>query len=50
MGMSATGKDVTVEVIDIVRFGEDGLAREHWGVFDQMAMMTQLGLVPGPPA
>jgi steroid delta-isomerase-like uncharacterized protein len=50
MGMPATGKSVSVQVIDIVRFGEDGLAREHWGVFDQMAMMTQLGLVPGPPA
>jgi steroid delta-isomerase-like uncharacterized protein len=50
MGMPATGKDVTVEVIDIVRFGDDGLAREHWGVFDQMGMMVQLGAVPGPPA
>jgi len=49
MGMPATGKSVSVQVIDIVRFGEDGLAREHWGVFDQMAMMTQLGAVPGPP-
>ena len=37
-------------MIDIVRFGEDGLAREHWGVLDQMGLMTQLGVVPGPPA
>jgi len=50
MGMPATGKSVSVQVIDIVRFGEDGLAREHWGVFDRMAMLTQLGAVPGPPA
>jgi steroid delta-isomerase-like uncharacterized protein len=49
MGLPATGKDVAVEVIDIVRFSEDGLAREHWGVFDQMGMMMQLGVVPGSP-
>ena len=50
MGMPATNKSVNVQVIDIVRFGDDGLAREHWGVLDQMAMMVQLGAVPGPPA
>ena len=50
MGMPATGKQVSVQVIDIVRFGEDGLAREHWGVMDQMGMMMQLGAIPGPPA
>jgi hypothetical protein len=26
-----------------------GLAREHWGVFDLMKMMQQLGAVPGAP-
>jgi steroid delta-isomerase-like uncharacterized protein len=50
MGAPATGKSVNVQVIDIVRFNEDGLAAEHWGVFDQMAMMMQLGVIPGPPA
>ena len=51
MGMSATGKAVDVQLIDIIRFGDDGLAREHWGVFDTMTMMQQLGAVPdGPPA
>jgi steroid delta-isomerase-like uncharacterized protein len=50
MGMPATGKSVSVQVIDIVRFNEDGLACEHWGVFDLMGVMTQLGAVPGPPA
>jgi steroid delta-isomerase-like uncharacterized protein len=49
MGMPATGKSVSVQVIDIVRFNEDGLACEHWGVFDLMGVMTQLGAVPGPP-
>lgn len=30
--------------------GEDGLAREHWGVFDMMSLMQQLGVAPGAPA
>ena len=51
MGMPATGKNVDVQLIDIMRFGDDGLVHEHWGVFDAMAMMQQLGVVPaGPPA
>jgi steroid delta-isomerase-like uncharacterized protein len=51
MGMPATGKGVDVQAIDIVRFGDDGLAHEHWGVSDVMAMMQQLGAVPtGAPA
>ena len=51
MGMPPTGKRVDVQLIDIIRFGDDGLAHEHWGVFDMMAMMQQLGAVPeGPPA
>jgi steroid delta-isomerase-like uncharacterized protein len=50
MGMPATAKSINVQFIDIIRFGDDGLAREHWGVFDLMAMMQQLGAVPdGPP-
>jgi hypothetical protein len=36
---------------DSFSFGDDGLAHEHWGAFDLMAMMQQLGAVPdGPPA
>ena len=50
MGMPATGKAINVQAIDIVRFGDDGLAREHWGVFDVMAMMQQLGAAPGGAA
>ena len=49
MGMPATGKPMDVQLIDIIRFSDDGLAREHWGVFDALAMMQQLGVVPGPP-
>jgi steroid delta-isomerase-like uncharacterized protein len=51
MGMPATGKRIDVQAIDIVRFGDDGLVHEHWGVMDMMSMMQQLGAVPqGPPA
>ena len=51
MGMPATGRRVDVQLVDIMRFGDDGLVREHWGVFDQMTMMQQLGVIPdGPPA
>mgnify|MGYP000606479671 FL=1 len=47
MGMPATGRPVDVAVIDIMRFGDDGLVHEHWGLFDAMGMMRQLGAV-GP--
>jgi steroid delta-isomerase-like uncharacterized protein len=46
MGIPATGKRFDVHGVDIVRFGEDGVGREHWGVFDAMTMMQQLGVVP----
>lgn len=49
LGMAATGKSVDVQLIDITRFGDDGLAREHWGVFDALAMMQQLGAFPHSP-
>jgi steroid delta-isomerase-like uncharacterized protein len=51
MGMRATGKSVDVQLIDILRFGDDGFVHEHWGVFDALMMMQQLGAIPaGAPA
>ena len=50
MGMPATGRSVDVQVIDIMRFGEDGLVHEHWGLFDALGMMQQLGAIPAPAA
>ena len=51
MGMPASGKSVDVQLIDMFLFGDDGLVHEHWGVFDALAMMQQLGAIPaGPPA
>jgi steroid delta-isomerase-like uncharacterized protein len=50
MGIPATGKRVEAQLIDIIRFGDDGLAHEHWGVMDALTLMQQLGAVPaGPP-
>jgi steroid delta-isomerase-like uncharacterized protein len=49
LGMAATGKSVDVQLIDITRFGDDALAREHWGVFDSLAMLQQLGAMPANP-
>jgi steroid delta-isomerase-like uncharacterized protein len=51
MGMPATDKTIDIQAIDIIHFGEDGLAHEHWGIMDMLSMMQQLGAVPGgPPA
>ena len=48
--MPATGKSIDVQVIDIMRFGDDGLVNEHWGLFDALGMMQQLGAIPAPAA
>ena len=45
MGIPTTDKSVAVNLIDITRFGDDGLAHEHWGVVDQLALMQQLGVI-----
>lgn len=50
MGRPASGKSIDIQAIDIVRFGDDGLASEHWGVMDTMGMMQQIAAIPtGPP-
>jgi predicted ester cyclase len=48
MGVAPTGKRVSVPIADVVRFGDDGRAVEHWGVTDTGMMMQQLGVVPEP--
>jgi steroid delta-isomerase-like uncharacterized protein len=45
MGTPATNKPIKVEAIDIVTI-VDGKQTEHWGQFDGMAMMTQMGMMP----
>ena len=44
MGFPATGRDVTWESIDIVRF-DDGILVEHWGVLDRLGVLQQVGAV-----
>ncbi len=46
MDIPATGRDISVEGIDGFAIGSDGLIHEHWGVFDQAGLMSQLGAVP----
>lgn len=48
-GMAATNKQMNIEGIDIIVL-KDGKAAERWGVFDNMKMMAQLGMMPPPGA
>lgn len=50
LGLPASGRRIDIALIDIIRFGDDGLAHEHWGVVDALAMMQQLGAIPEAPA
>lgn len=47
MGVPASGQKIDVPAIDVIRV-VDGRATEHWGVFDAMLMMQQLGAIPAP--
>jgi steroid delta-isomerase-like uncharacterized protein len=46
MGMPPSGKFVEVRLIDIMRFDDEGLVREHWGISDMLSMLQQLGAIP----
>ena len=45
LDIAPTGKQITVDAIDIFRFAS-GKIVDHWGVTDQMIMMQQLGAIP----
>ena len=47
MGIPATGKRMSIGVIDIIRVSK-GKFVEHWGQMDAMGMMQQLGAIPAP--
>jgi steroid delta-isomerase-like uncharacterized protein len=49
MGMPATGQAISVEAVDIGRI-ENGQAKERWGGLNMYSMLTQLGVIPAPPA
>jgi predicted ester cyclase len=40
-----TGKQMSIDVIDICRF-RDGQIAEHWGVADRLASLQQIGRMP----
>jgi predicted ester cyclase len=44
-GIAPTGKSVRLAMMDRVRI-RDGKAVEHWGLSDDLGLMTQLGVVP----
>ena len=45
MGIPVTGRPVTVTGVTVDRFA-NGKIVESWGIFDQMGMMQQLGVIP----
>lgn len=45
MGVPATGRKISVAVVDLVQF-EQGKAVAHWGLTDTMSMLQQLGVMP----
>jgi steroid delta-isomerase-like uncharacterized protein len=44
-GIPATGKEMSVELIEILRVSDDGKITDHWNVVDQLGMMQQLGAI-----
>ena len=49
MGNPPTGRTATWEAIDIIH-SRDGRISEHWGQFDIMGLLVQLGLMQLPMA
>jgi predicted ester cyclase len=47
-GISATGKAVDIDWIQISRHGDDGTIQETWAQMDLPKMMVQLGAMPAP--
>jgi steroid delta-isomerase-like uncharacterized protein len=48
MGVPATHRPISVEVITILRFDSDGRIAERWNVADFLSMLQQIGAVPAP--
>ena len=48
-GMPPTGKPFSMGAIDVFTFDDAGKNVEHYGVYDVMGAMGQLGLLPPPP-
>jgi steroid delta-isomerase-like uncharacterized protein len=48
-GMPPTDKSFSMGAMDVFTFNDAGMNTEHYGVYDIMGMMGQLGLLPEPP-
>jgi steroid delta-isomerase-like uncharacterized protein len=48
LGVPPTLKRIETTFWDLHRFNEDGLIVETWNLMDSLAIMGQLGLLPGP--
>jgi steroid delta-isomerase-like uncharacterized protein len=46
MGVAASHRSISVEVITILRFGADGRIAERWNVADFLSMLQQIGAIP----
>ena len=46
MGVAASHRPISVEVITILRFGADGRIAERWNVADFLSMLQQIGAIP----
>jgi steroid delta-isomerase-like uncharacterized protein len=47
LGMAPTGRSFSVHHMHWLRM-RDGKASEHWAVRDDLGMLQQLGIIPGP--
>jgi predicted ester cyclase len=45
LGIPATGREVAVDIVESARWA-DGKMVEHWGVADNVGLLTQLGFFP----
>ncbi len=48
MDMAATGKNVSINGIEMWRFTPDAKLAEGWAVFDFLTLLQQIGAVPAP--
>jgi len=48
-GMPPTGKPFSMGAIDVFTFDDAGMNTEHYGVYDMVGAMGQLGLLSAPP-
>jgi len=49
MGMPPTNKKWSGNFCDVVKFGSDMKMTDHWGVYDDLKIMKDRGLIPSMP-